>query len=103
MPSAVRQETEGRSSYTIAAETAATVTYCPSPEPAQPETETGTIEQMSLAASFPADSKNKSQRFERIATSTSSPEQVIELLRGCAGNGEPSWAGNSLCRATNHN
>jgi thioesterase domain-containing protein len=38
-----------------------------------------------MAASPPADSKSKWQRFEWIADSTSSPERVLDLVRACAG------------------
>jgi thioesterase domain-containing protein len=78
-----RQEIDGRVCYSISADMASTVAY--SPQAAQPDTETAAVEKIRVAASPPADSKSKSQRFEHIAASLSSPEHILELLHARSG------------------
>jgi FkbH-like protein len=75
--------TPGRVCYTIPAEIAATVAY--SPGTVEPETEPTAVDPVSVASRPVADSKSKSQRFERIATALSSAQQILELLQARSG------------------
>ena len=74
-----RQEIDGRLRYTIPAEMASTIAYSPRRQlDSRPKRSQSTSQVWWPAPCF--NGTSKSQQFERIATSLSTAEQVLEIL-----------------------